>query len=169
MPGSLDSMYSSYFKLENIWQHHFAWSGPNSPEIMNFIPIVGPLGPELNWNKFTISCEFGPLQEKRWCHMFSSIKMDEYMEPEHSGIFWAKMVAKLLRSPGIHFMHIRVNNSKIADILNFYLDIPIDTLNLFSSSTHVEAISDILRSESPKFLPQIILWPKLGPKWSFLF
>ena len=42
-------------------------------------------------------------------------------------------------------MHIRVNNNKIADVLNFYLDILIDTLNLFSCSTHVETVSDILK------------------------
>ena len=43
--------------------------------------------------------------------MFSSIKMEEYMEPERSGIFWAKMVAKsiLLGSPETDFMHMRVN------------------------------------------------------------
>ena len=79
MPGSSDFMYSSYFMLENIWHHHFTWSGPNSQEIVDFVPIVGPRGPELNWNKFTISCEFGPLQEKWWCHMSSSIKMEKYM------------------------------------------------------------------------------------------
>ena len=77
----------------------------------NFVSIVGPRGPELNWNKFTISCEFDPLQVKWWYHMFSSIKMEEYMEPELSGIFWVKMVAKniVLGSPGTHFMCMRVN------------------------------------------------------------
>ena len=42
--------------------------------------------------------------------MFPSIKMEEYMEPELSGIFWVKMVAKnmVLGSPGTHFMHKRV-------------------------------------------------------------
>ena len=50
--------------LENIRYHHFTCSGPNSQEIVNSILLVGPEGPELNWNKFTISCEFGPLQVK---------------------------------------------------------------------------------------------------------
>ena len=77
--------YSSYFMLENIWHHHFTSSGPNSQEIVNFVPIVGPQRPELNWNKFTISCEFDLLQGKWWYYMFSSIKMEEYMEPELSG------------------------------------------------------------------------------------
>ena len=108
MSGSSDSIYSTYFMLENIWHHHFTWSGLNSQEIVNFVPILGPPGPELNWNKFTISCEFGPLQEKWWCYMFSIIKMEEYIKPERSGIFWAKMVAKL-SSPETHFMHMRVN------------------------------------------------------------
>ena len=44
--------------------------------------------------------------------MFSGIKMEEYMEPEHSDIFLAKMVAKniLLGSPRTHFMNMRVNS-----------------------------------------------------------
>ena len=109
MPRSSDSIYSSYFMLENIWHHHFTWSWPNSQEIVNFVPIVGPRGHELNWNKFTISCEFDPLQVEWWYHMFSSIKMEEYMEPEISGFFWVKTVAKniVLGSPGTHFMRMR--------------------------------------------------------------
>ena len=97
--------------IPSIWHHHFTWNRPNSQQIMNFVPIVGPQGLELNWNKFTISCEFDPLQVKRWYHMFFSIKMKEYMEPELSGIFWVKMVAKniVLGSPGTHFMHMRIN------------------------------------------------------------
>ena len=47
--------------------------------------------------------------------MFPSIKMKEYIEPELSGIFWVKMVAKymVLGSPGTHFMHMRVNDENI--------------------------------------------------------
>ena len=43
--------------------------------------------------------------------MFSSIKIEEYMEPELSGIFRVKLVAKnIVRgSPGTQFMHMRVN------------------------------------------------------------
>ena len=81
MPESLDSMYSSFFMLENIWHHYFNRSGPNSKEIVNFVPILGPQEQKLNWNKFTTSSEFGPLQVKWWYHMFSSIKIEEYMEP----------------------------------------------------------------------------------------
>ena len=80
MPRSSDSMYSSYFMLENIWHHHFTWSGPNSQETMNFVPIVDTRSPELNWNKFTISCQLDQLQVKWWYHTFSSIKMEEYMD-----------------------------------------------------------------------------------------
>ena len=110
MPGSSDSMYSFYFMLENIWHHHFTWSGPNSQKIVNFVPIVGPRGPELNWNKFIISCEFALLQVKWQYYMFRSTKMEEYMEPELSGNFWVKMVTKniVLGSPGTHFMHMTV-------------------------------------------------------------
>ena len=64
MSRSSDFMYFPYIILENIWYHHFTWSGSNSQEIVNFVPLMGPWGPELNWNKFTISCEFNPLQVK---------------------------------------------------------------------------------------------------------
>ena len=99
-----------YFMLENIWHHHFTWSVTNSQEIVNFVSIVGPRGPELNWNKFTISCEFDPLPVKWWYRMFSSIKMEEYMEPKLSGISWVKMVPKNIElgSPGTNFTHTRV-------------------------------------------------------------
>ena len=36
----------------------------NSKEVVNFVSVASSRGPELNWNKFTISCEFGPLQVK---------------------------------------------------------------------------------------------------------
>ena len=75
------------FYARNVWYHHFTWSGPNSQDIASFFPFVGPRGPELNWNKFTISCEFGTLQVKWWYHMFSSIKMEEYMKSKLSGNF----------------------------------------------------------------------------------
>ena len=44
-------------------------------------------------------------------HMFSSIKMEDYMKPELSGIFWVKMVAKniVLGSPRTHFVHMRLS------------------------------------------------------------
>ena len=53
--------------------------------------------------------------------MFSSIKMEEYMESEPSGIFKVKLVAKniVLGSPGTHFMHMRVNSSVKDVLLNF--------------------------------------------------
>ena len=40
--------------------------------------------------KFTISCEFGLLKVKLQYHMFSSMKIEEYMEYELSGIFLSK-------------------------------------------------------------------------------
>ena len=73
--------------LENIWHKDFTCSGPNSLEIASFVSIVGHWGPKLNWNKFTISFEFDLIQVKWWHHMYSSIKMEEYMEPELSGFF----------------------------------------------------------------------------------
>ena len=118
---SSNSLCSSYFMLENIKHHHFTWSGPNLLEIVNFVPIAGLRGPKLNWNKFTISFEFDPLQVKWWYHMFSRIKMEEYMEPEFSGIFWVKMVAKdiVLGSPGTHFM--RINSLDLHDLKGTYV------------------------------------------------
>ena len=50
MTSLLDSMYSYIFMLENIW-YHFTRSGPNSQEIVNFIPNMGPGGTKLNWSK----------------------------------------------------------------------------------------------------------------------
>ena len=80
---------------------------------MNFVPIVGPPGSELNCNKFAISCKFDPLQVKWWYHMFSRIKMEEYMEPELYGTLSVKMDATyiVLGSLGTHFMHTRVNST----------------------------------------------------------
>ena len=45
--------------------------------------------------------------------MFSSIKMEEYMESGPSGSFLVKLVAKniVLRSMETHFMHMRVNGN----------------------------------------------------------
>ena len=51
MPESSGSMYSSIFMLENIWYHHLTRSGPNSQEIVNFIPNIGPGGTKLSWSK----------------------------------------------------------------------------------------------------------------------
>ena len=113
MPGSSDSMYSSYFMLENIWHHYFTWSGSNSQEIVKFVQIVGSWGLELNWKKFTISCEFDPHQVKWWYHMFSSIKNGGIHETWAFWLFLSKTnIAKniVLRSPGTHFMHIKVNS-----------------------------------------------------------
>ena len=119
MPKSSDSMHSSYFMLENIWHHHFTWSGPNSQEIVNLVPVVGSRGPQLDWNKFTISCELDPLQVKWWHHILSSINREEYMETELSGIFWVEMVTKniVLGSPGTHFIPMRVKIKMIPSLV----------------------------------------------------
>ena len=119
MPECTSSMYSPFFVLENISHHHFTWIRPNSWEIVNFVPIEGPSVPDLYWNKFIISYEFGPLQVKWWHQMFFSVKMEQYMEPELSGLFWVKMVARyiVVGSLGTHFMHMRVNQDIF---LNFW-------------------------------------------------
>ena len=46
--------------------------------------------PDLNYNKFIIFYEIGPLQVRWWYQMFCSIKMEEHMEPELSDIFLRK-------------------------------------------------------------------------------
>ena len=73
MPESSGSMYSSILMVGNIW-YNFTWSGPNSQQIVNFFQFnSGPSGPKVG-TTFTFSCEFGPLQVKWWCHMFSNMK-----------------------------------------------------------------------------------------------
>ena len=46
--------------------------------------------------------------------MFSSIKMEEYIESELSGIFRVKIVTKNIErgSPGTQFMHMRVKRTQ---------------------------------------------------------
>ena len=75
MSESSGSMYSSILMLENIYC--FTWSEPNSQEILNLF-----------------SREFGLLQVKWLCPMFSNMKKKEYMESELSDIFRVKVVAK---------------------------------------------------------------------------
>ena len=93
MPESSDSMYSSILMLENIWYLHFTYSGPNSQEIVNLYQFSSDLrGPTIG-TKLTISFEFSPLQVK-WWYTISSMKKEEYMESELSGIFRVKVVTK---------------------------------------------------------------------------
>ena len=56
--------------------------------------------------------------------MFSSIKMEEYMESETSCIFLVKLIVKniVLGSPKTHFMRMRVKRRKITN-LNFVSDV----------------------------------------------
>ena len=68
MPESSGSMYFSILILGDIY-YHFTWCGPNSQEIVKMYQfILGPRG-STNGTKFTIFCEFSPLQAK-WCHVF---------------------------------------------------------------------------------------------------
>ena len=74
MPESSGSLYSSVLMLGNIWYYHFTCSGPNSQEFVNLFQFSsGPRGRTIG-TKFTISCEFSPLQVKWWCHVFSNMK-----------------------------------------------------------------------------------------------
>ena len=72
-----------------------------------FFPIMDSQWPELNLNKIHnflwIRTSLGKI-------LISSMKMEEYMESEFSGIFRLKLVAKniVLGSPMTHFIHISV-------------------------------------------------------------
>ena len=54
---------------------------------------MGLRGPIIE-TKFTIPWKFSPIQVKFWKHMFSSMKMEDYMRSELFCIFWVKLVAK---------------------------------------------------------------------------
>ena len=51
MPESSDSVHSSIFLLENICFHNFTQTVPNSLDIVSFVSIMDPRGPELSRNK----------------------------------------------------------------------------------------------------------------------
>ena len=58
-----------------------------------FLFSSGLWGPAIGI-KFTISCEFGLLQVKCWCHMFSNMKKKWYTKSKLFDIFWVNVVAK---------------------------------------------------------------------------
>ena len=62
---------------------------------------LGPWGPIIG-AKFAVSWEFGPIQVKLWQCMFSSMKMEKYMESDLFCMFWVKLAANtiVLGSPG---------------------------------------------------------------------
>ena len=72
----------------------FIGSWPNSREIVNLFRFkLGPWETTIG-TKFTISCEFGPVHVKWWCHVFSNMKKEGYMKSELSGIYRVKAVTK---------------------------------------------------------------------------
>ena len=116
MQESSNSMYSSIFMLKKthmIPWFYLKWTEftRNSEFCFNFV-LIG--------TKFTVSCEFGLHKLKLQHHVFSSMKIEEYMESEVSGIFWVKMVAKniVLVSLKTHFSYMRV---KVRGTLNIHL------------------------------------------------
>ena len=100
----------------------FCLKWPEFTRNCEFCSNCGFPGHRVKLKQFTISCEYDPLQVK-WYHIFSSIKMEEYMEPELSGIFWVKMVVKniVLGSPGTHFIHIKFKRNSIANVFLWIL------------------------------------------------
>ena len=116
MPESSGYIYSFISMLENIWYHHFTWSGQNPQNIVNRfqfslwslgswnsnkIPIE-TIGIR-NWSKTQISYELGLFHLKSWFHIFSNMKKEEYMEFECSVIFRVKVVVKNIM-PGSLFL-----------------------------------------------------------------
>ena len=82
--------------------------------------------------------------------MFSSIKMEEYMESKLSGIFRVKLVTKnIVRgSPGTQFMHMRVNKqfSKEAG-LHFSLD----NSNRLQVTTNLHLVTKLQHKAKPEY------------------
>ena len=60
-----------------------------------------PRGPIIG-TKYTISCEFGLHKLKLQNHLFSSMKIEEYIEPELSCAFRVKLVAKNITELSLH-------------------------------------------------------------------
>ena len=112
-----DSIHFPIFMLENIRCYNVAWGGPNSQEIVGFVPIMNIQ--VKNWIviKFIVSCVFILLlckisfHVKLWYLTFTSMKMDGCIEFELLGIFPVKLVAKnmALVLPRIHYRHMRFN------------------------------------------------------------
>ena len=75
---------------------NFTWSGLNSQDIVILVPFIyGSSGIQNTLEKnYTTSYEFSPPQVKLWYHVFSSMKMEEYMESKLSCNFRAKLVVK---------------------------------------------------------------------------
>ena len=99
--------------------------------------------------------------------MFSSIKMEEYMEPKLSGIFGGKMVAKnkVFGSTGTHFMHMKVNCPKLGLTVGFMKYLASVITLIFLSKTliwnkitlrlaNVLNLAELLVNELTKSIPQ---------------
>ena len=68
-----------------------------------------------------MSWEIHPLHVKLWYHLFSSTKMEKYIESEHPDIFRSKLVKNIaLVSMGIHFMQIMVKRNTFFLVLHSF-------------------------------------------------
>ena len=103
---------------------------------------LGPRG-HIFETKFTISCEFGPLRVKWWYHMFSSRKLEEYIEFGLSGIFRVKLVTKKLvhGCPGpilcIRGLELFLITEKLILVLHFYVDLTMTRRRCFDVKTQL--------------------------------
>ena len=108
-PENSDSMFSSFFMLENIWCHYFPWKGRNSWEIKIFFELRVSEDPNLieACSKFFVN--LARFQVEWWYHMFLALKWKNIWNL--SDILWVKWVAKntVPGSSGTHFMHMMVN------------------------------------------------------------
>ena len=83
--------------------------------------------------------------------------MEEYMESELSGIFRVKLVTKnIVRgSPGIQFMHMRVNELIRSKIETSRLDVFVNTvLNVLSKNTPVK--KRYVRANETPFMSKVL-------------
>ena len=72
--------------------------------------------------KFTNSCEFSPFRIKLIYHMFTSLKMEEYMKSVLFGSFQVKLVSKnIVMTSGFYFMHMWVKLRVIQSKVDFSL------------------------------------------------
>ena len=127
----------------------------------NFEFSLGPRGPIIE-TKFTISWKFGPIQVKLWQHMFSSMKMEEYMESELFCIFWAKLVGKniVLGFPGTQR---RAASAAWCLFLNKYTNFLNQTVTPYCFPCEVMYTNFVYVKEKP-FCPFNLAFSFVGPR-----
>ena len=93
MPKSSDSMYSSN-SCQKMYDIILPEVDRTHTKLWNLFQFSSGLLAAIIGTKFTISCEFGLYKVKLQYHIFSSMKIEEYMEFVPPGIFRVKLVGK---------------------------------------------------------------------------